>query len=245
MNPRREPVPGPVDRSRRPVVVAAGVGGFAMSRRRPSPAPHLSGGHRPPSRPEAGPREPRVWAIAIGIDRYQSDAIPPCRGAARDARAVGRWLARTAGWEPQGILTMDDLGRPDHGAPPSRWRICSPPGPTSTGPSASGSRAGRSRTTWSWSTSPARRSGSPPRGRAAGGPPAALPAPDRRPPRRLGQDGLAARRGDRRAGVDGAEPDRPPARHVAPRQGEAGRPVLRNSSRRGPPSSSNWPDGPA
>ncbi len=96
-------------------VAAAGVAGFTMSRRGLSPPTHSPVTTNLPSQPETGPRTPRVWAIAIGIDRYQSDAIPACRGAARDARAVGRWIARTAGWEPQGVLTMDELGRPDHG----------------------------------------------------------------------------------------------------------------------------------
>ena len=97
------------------LVLAAVVAGLVVWKPKPSPAPQPSATTGPSSKPETAQREPRVWAITIGIDRYESDVIPPCRGAVRDARAVGRWIARTAGWDAQGVLMMDDLGRKEHG----------------------------------------------------------------------------------------------------------------------------------
>ena len=97
-----------------------------------------------PNAGRTGPRPTQVWVVAIGIDNYRDDAIPDCQGAVRDAEAVGRWFARTAGWEARNVLFMDDRGQPRHGTPtehvdnvlPTRenldWalpRVASHPGP--------------------------------------------------------------------------------------------------------------------
>ncbi len=78
--------------------------------------PHPPG---PPPRPERAPvrlapveATPQVWVIAIGIDQYKDAAIPSCHGATRDARAVGKWFARTGGWNARNVLLMDDMGQP-------------------------------------------------------------------------------------------------------------------------------------
>ncbi len=64
--------------------------------------------------PEA---RPKVWAVVVGIDRYEDSLIPPCSGSVRDARAIAEWFSVTAGWGERQVLRMDDLGRPGHGLP--------------------------------------------------------------------------------------------------------------------------------
>ncbi len=59
--------------------------------------------------------KPSVWAVVVGIDRYEDGLIPPCSGARRDAQAVSLWLSRTAGWGDRNVLRMDDLGQKRHG----------------------------------------------------------------------------------------------------------------------------------
>jgi WD40 repeat protein/uncharacterized caspase-like protein len=61
--------------------------------------------------------KPRVWAVVIGVDRYEDGLIPPCNGSSRDARAVATWFEKDAGWSAGNVLRMDDLGRKKHGAP--------------------------------------------------------------------------------------------------------------------------------
>jgi uncharacterized caspase-like protein len=63
------------------------------------------------------PSKPKVWAIVVGIDRYEDASIPRCEGAVRDARAVAEWFTGQAGWSETQILRMDDLSRKTHGAP--------------------------------------------------------------------------------------------------------------------------------
>ena len=65
------------------------------------------------------PSRPKVWAIAIGIDRHEDASIPDCKGAVRDARAVADWFAREAGWGEKNVLRMDNLGRKEPGPPAS------------------------------------------------------------------------------------------------------------------------------
>jgi WD40 repeat protein len=65
-------------------------------------------------------RGPQVWVVAIGIDQYGDDAIPSCHGASRDARAVGEWFAKTAGWGVRNVLRLDDLGQPEPGTDPEQ-----------------------------------------------------------------------------------------------------------------------------
>ena len=60
---------------------------------------------------------PKVWAIAVGIDRYEDTLIPPCKGAVRDARAVADWFVRQAGWGEKNVLRMDNNGRKRPEAP--------------------------------------------------------------------------------------------------------------------------------
>ena len=62
-------------------------------------------------------RRPEVWAVAVGVDRYEDGLIPACGGSGRDARAVAEWFERTAGWKRSHVLRMDDLGREQPGAP--------------------------------------------------------------------------------------------------------------------------------
>src|SRR5205823_14921123 len=50
----------------------------------------------------------------------QDEAIPAAHGAVHDARAVGRWFSKTAGWKPDNILLMDDLGQAEPGAASER-----------------------------------------------------------------------------------------------------------------------------
>ncbi len=61
--------------------------------------------------------KPNVWAIVIGVDRYDDGLISPCNGSGRDARAVANWFERDANWGAKNVLRMDDLGQPKHGAP--------------------------------------------------------------------------------------------------------------------------------
>jgi WD40 repeat protein/uncharacterized caspase-like protein len=63
----------------------------------------------------AGAGKPKVWAIVVGIDRYEDDLIPRCQGAVRDARVVADWFASKAGWSRQNVLRMDDFGQKLHG----------------------------------------------------------------------------------------------------------------------------------
>jgi WD40 repeat protein len=66
--------------------------------------------------PRSAVRNPQVWAILIGIDRYEDPAVPGCKSATADARAVARWLTTTGGWSPRNVLVMDDGSQRRHGA---------------------------------------------------------------------------------------------------------------------------------
>ncbi len=56
--------------------------------------------------PAAGPR---VRAMLVGIERYEEQlAFPRCRGAARDAADLARWLIASAGWAPTSVLLLTD-----------------------------------------------------------------------------------------------------------------------------------------
>src|SRR5205823_1074316 len=70
--------------------------------------PAATEGARPSAVPAEADRGPQVWALVVGIDRYQS--VPHCHGAARGARAVRQWLVGTAGWGEDHVLLMDDGG---------------------------------------------------------------------------------------------------------------------------------------
>ena len=76
---------------------------------------------------DPAPGKPRVWAVVVGIDRYEDRLIPSCATATRDARTVADWVARTAGWGRDHVLTLDDRGVRDHGEPAD-------PAPTSLRP---------------------------------------------------------------------------------------------------------------
>jgi len=58
---------------------------------------------------------PKVWAVVVGIDKYEDILIPRCSGSTRDARAVADWLAGTAGWGESAVLRLNDFGARDHG----------------------------------------------------------------------------------------------------------------------------------
>jgi WD40 repeat protein len=52
---------------------------------------------------------PRGRAMLVGIERYEEQlAFPRCRGAARDAAELARWLIATAGWGPESVLLLTD-----------------------------------------------------------------------------------------------------------------------------------------
>ena len=99
-----------------PIMVLAAMGLVAgvvlifNRRSRPTIPPTPTGEVRVRSLPD--PTTPQVWVISIGIDMYKDEAIPSCHGAARDARDVGMWFARTAGWGACNVLMMDERGRP-------------------------------------------------------------------------------------------------------------------------------------
>src|SRR4051812_20203277 len=96
---------------------AAGIALFARyspvrQRRPPSPGRAGEPGTAPPETEKvAAPKGPKVWLVAIGIDQSLDPAIPPCRGASRDARAVARWFSETAGWGSGNVLLLDGLGQ--------------------------------------------------------------------------------------------------------------------------------------
>ena len=106
------------------LAVAAG-GAFALrARRPPAPKPGLARDPKPPQPPRIAPERlgPVVRAIVVGIDSYQDPAIPPCRGAVADARAIASWLTGPAGWPSTEVLVLDDRGGPtgSAGLPPER-----------------------------------------------------------------------------------------------------------------------------
>jgi WD40 repeat protein/uncharacterized caspase-like protein len=71
-----------------------------------------------PSRSADAPgSKPKVWAVVVGVNRYEDGLIASCNGSNRDARAVASWFERGAGWGAGNVLRMDDLGRQKHGAP--------------------------------------------------------------------------------------------------------------------------------
>lgn len=78
------------------------------------------------SRAEAPASKPQVWAMLVGIERYEdAAAFPRCRGAAEDAAAMARWLIQTAGWPADHVLLLSDreaadLGFADPAAAPER-----------------------------------------------------------------------------------------------------------------------------
>ena len=73
-----------------------------------------------------GPEKPQVWAMLAGVERYEDSlAFPRCRGAARDAANLARWMIDVAGWTPDHVLLLSDrdldalgfaegAGRPEH-----------------------------------------------------------------------------------------------------------------------------------
>src|SRR5262249_52433840 len=102
-------------------IVGAGIVRRALIKKpvRPdhSKAPVAEVADGPPA-PEPKPDRgtPQVWVVAIGIDQYTDDAIPPCHGAVHDARAVAHWFERTAGWGGRNVLVLDDEGQPQPGS---------------------------------------------------------------------------------------------------------------------------------
>jgi WD40 repeat protein len=47
--------------------------------------------------------------MLVGIERYEEQlAFPRCRGAARDAASLAKWLIGSAGWGPKSVLLLTD-----------------------------------------------------------------------------------------------------------------------------------------
>ena len=64
---------------------------------------------RPVQAPAPGPGPPQVWAVLVGIERYEDEVrFPRSRGAARDAVAMARWLIEEAGWERDHVRLLID-----------------------------------------------------------------------------------------------------------------------------------------
>ncbi len=66
--------------------------------------------------------KPQLWAMLVGIERYEdSTAFPRCRGAGEDAAALARWLIDAAGWPADHVLLLSDREAADLGfADPAR-----------------------------------------------------------------------------------------------------------------------------
>ena len=112
----------------------------------------------------------------------------------------GQWFAKTAGWDARNVLIMDELGRPSRTRPAGRSTTCCRPVPTSTGRSSGGWPPGSGRTTWSSSSSRARRSRcrlGRRRRRAATGRPFLLPDRRASPAAGNGRAGCSTRRSTR------------------------------------------------
>ena len=61
-----------------------------------------------------------VWALLVGIERYEQDAdFPRCRGAARDAVDLARWFIEEADWSPDHVLLLTDMK-------PEEWHFRDP-----------------------------------------------------------------------------------------------------------------------
>ena len=60
----------------------------------------------------AAPEEPQrrqVWAVLVGIERCEDEVnFPRCRGAARDAVAMARWMIEEAGWGTDHVRLLID-----------------------------------------------------------------------------------------------------------------------------------------
>ena len=59
----------------------------------------------------AAPRDggPQVWAVVIGIERYEDELpFPRCPGASADAVLMARWLIEEAGWGPDHVQLLID-----------------------------------------------------------------------------------------------------------------------------------------
>lgn len=65
---------------------------------------------------DPAPAGRKLWAVVVGIDRYEDAGVPRCDGATRDAEAVALWLRRTAGWDGRHVLLMTESGRERAGA---------------------------------------------------------------------------------------------------------------------------------
>ncbi len=62
-------------------------------------------------------RPPQVWAVLVGVQKYDDPAIPACAGAVADEVALAGWLQKSARWDSANILRMDEFGQPTHGLP--------------------------------------------------------------------------------------------------------------------------------
>ncbi len=92
------------------------LGPLARQRQEPKANPSIS---KSATSPRPAREGPAVWAIVVGIDRYQDESIPVCHGAVADARAVASWFEEAAGWGVGNVLLMDDLGASAPGRDPN------------------------------------------------------------------------------------------------------------------------------
>jgi WD40 repeat protein len=74
-------------------------------------------------------RKPEVWAVIVAIDGYNdAPRIPACQGAIRSGRRLTDWLIKTAHWQNQHILNLNENGVSLHGAPADQISVLAPTG---------------------------------------------------------------------------------------------------------------------
>ncbi len=178
--------------------LVAGVVLIVNRRSHPPIPPTPTGAVQVRSLPD--PTTPRVWVISIGIEMYKDEAIPPCHGAARDARDVGMWFVRTAGWDAAQHLDdgRDGPAKPRRGRRPARRPAADPCQPRLGVPAVAGpqAQAGRHRRRLLRGSG---RGGAAPGRRAAGEPRAVVSSAHRRasPSGWRRRDGCSTRRSTR------------------------------------------------
>ena len=74
----------------------------------------------PPTAAQDAPtafRQPRLWAIVVGINSQIDPGIPKSRTSVRQAEDVINWLKTTAGWDAGHLLLLKDGGADNPGDP--------------------------------------------------------------------------------------------------------------------------------
>src|SRR3954449_3828912 len=62
-------------------------------------------------------RERSLWAVIVGIERYNDPGIPACSRSITEGLEFARWLTETARWDRGHILLMNEKGEPKHPRP--------------------------------------------------------------------------------------------------------------------------------